>query len=62
MILGLERDFGLGLGGFAQLAREDQAVLLAYARVHADPTGQRTDEPTTVAGRVRRLRAALQGR
>lgn len=40
MILQLEAEFHLGLGGFSALPQDEQARLLAYARVKADPAGE----------------------
>jgi hypothetical protein len=37
LILEIEREFNLGLGGFVTLGRDEQAQLLAWHRVRSDP-------------------------
>jgi hypothetical protein len=60
VILELEREFHLGLGGFSALSSEEQARLLAYARVRSDPEGK--TRKRTTRERVADVRKALRAR
>jgi hypothetical protein len=57
----LEREFGLGLGGFDLLTQDQKERLIAYWRVKSDPKNERKPKQKGIAGALSRMAEARKG-